>query len=150
MTATKIPTFGIPLDGVTYVERYGAYAFLLDRKKNLAVVETPNGFFLPGGGVEGKETLEQALQREVFEEIGLEVVRSKFIVESMQFHWSDFYQKHFKKIGSFYEIEVRDAPPARHQAAHRLHWLSGEKAEQQLSQEFQRWSLDYFLRHRKL
>jgi 8-oxo-dGTP pyrophosphatase MutT (NUDIX family) len=61
--------FGDRLEHVHYIVRRGAYAVIINDGM-IAVVKTPTGYFLPGGGVEGTETFENRLKREVLEETG--------------------------------------------------------------------------------
>jgi 8-oxo-dGTP diphosphatase len=133
--------FGQRLAGINYVDRPGAYALITNSRRELAVVETANGRFLPGGGLESGETEEIGLGRELLEEIGFVVHSAKFLFHASQYHWSDYYQQHFKKIGGFYLVSA--GPSAGHslQAGHALLWLSLADAETRLSQEFQRWAV---------
>jgi 8-oxo-dGTP diphosphatase len=135
------PVFGKIQPGVNYVERPGAYGFLFDELQRLAVVQTSFGFFLPGGGQEPNETPEVALRREIFEEIGFTVTRAELVTTAVQFHWSEFYQTYFKKIGSFYRVEAAPAASRHLQAEHDLLWWPREEAARRLSQEFQRWAV---------
>jgi len=134
-----IPVFGQALPGIQYVERPGAYGLLPNAAGELAIVQTPNGLFLPGGGLEPEETPESALRREVREETGFEITALRFLGQAIQFHWSEFYQKHFKKVGSFYQIEAHPDGGLAADADHVLWWMTREQAAQRLSQEFQRW-----------
>jgi 8-oxo-dGTP pyrophosphatase MutT (NUDIX family) len=133
-----LKTFGQPLPGITYIERPGAYALLFNDAKNLAVVKTGFGYFLPGGGADPEEDLETALRRELLEEIAFELTSARLIGQAAQYHWSEFYQSHFKKIGSFYFVEgawlSRPTPPD-----HALLWLPLREAARALTQEFQAW-----------
>ncbi len=140
MANPKIPVFGKIDPNVAYVDRPGAYGFLPDAVGQIAIVETSVGFFLPGGGLEGGEDLEATLKREIHEEIGFSVKKTRYITQAEQFHWSNYYGKHFRKIGSFYHVEATPITPRRLQAEHALVWWSPEQASQRLSQEFQRWA----------
>ncbi len=138
--------FGRILPGIKYVDRPGAYAFLLNAAGEVAVIQTSFGLFLPGGGVDEDEDLITALRRELSEEIGYEVVSSRFIVSASQYHWSEFYQSHFKKIGSFFVVEANPPVTPINQAGHVLLWLKPEEATAKLSQEFQRWAIQEYIK----
>ena len=68
---TSIPEFGLAPPGYPCELRPGAYGVLRDGSGRIAVVLTPAGVFLPGGGQEPGEPPEQALRREFAEECGL-------------------------------------------------------------------------------
>jgi 8-oxo-dGTP diphosphatase len=139
-----LKTFGQVLQGVHYVERPGAYAFILNEKREIAVVQTSFGYFLPGGGLDRGEDELTGLQRELREEIGYEIVNARFLMRAAQYHWSEFYQSHFKKIGAFFEVEAKapDVDSCAH--GHALVWMPLDRAPADLSQEFQRWAAEEF------
>lgn len=65
-----VPVFGERIPGRNYVRRPSAYAILRDAEGNVAVVRTPRGCYLPGGGMEKDETPRQTVEREAREECG--------------------------------------------------------------------------------
>ena len=134
------PTFGEILPGITYRERPGAYALILNSRGELAVVQTSMGFFLPGGGLDPGESAVAGLTRELREEIGYDLLTAAPAGEATQYHWSEFYQEHFKKIGTFFRATARPAAGGTFQAGHTLAWWPVPRARLELSQEFQRWA----------
>ena len=134
--------FGQPLPGVNYVERPGAYGFLLNPAGELAVIETTFGYFLPGGGLDPGEDELDGLRREIDEEIGYELLTAKLVTRAGQYQWSQHYRAHFKKVGAFYEITARAPGIPRFQHEHWLRWWTVERAARDLTQEFQRWAVE--------
>src|SRR5205823_10430944 len=74
-----LPVFGARVEGLPYVVRPSAYALVRNAEGALAVVRTPRGVHLPGGGIEAGETAAQTVERETREEAGL-VVRAQGIL----------------------------------------------------------------------
>jgi ADP-ribose pyrophosphatase YjhB (NUDIX family) len=78
--------FGLIFPAVTPVrERRAARAIVFDPEKRVAILHVTNKHFhkLPGGGIEGEESIQEALQRECIEEIGCEIehVRELGVIE---------------------------------------------------------------------
>jgi 8-oxo-dGTP pyrophosphatase MutT (NUDIX family) len=65
--------FGESVAGAYYVDRPGGYAVIFNVAGEVAVVSTPQGLFLPGGGQDRSETSRQAAVREANEECGLSI-----------------------------------------------------------------------------
>lgn len=139
-----IKTFGTRLDGITYTERPGAYAFISNDLREIALIKTSYGLFLPGGGIDPGEDDLTGLQRELREEIGYELVKATFLMRAAQYHWSEFYRRHFKKIGSFYQAQATPPPRDTWAPGHALVWAPVDRAAAELSQEFQRWATAEF------
>ena len=70
MLPVDSPEFGTRKPGVSYVPRPGSYAIVFDTDGRVALLETPRGHYLPGGGIDFGESPLQALVREVSEECG--------------------------------------------------------------------------------
>ncbi len=52
--------FGEKENDIDYILREGVYAIIQNDKNEIALVKTPRGYFLPGGGVKAKESHDQA------------------------------------------------------------------------------------------
>jgi len=70
LTSTHAPTFGTPVAGVTYEQRCAAYAVIRNDVGTVAAVHVPAGYGLRGGGMLPQEAPEEAVLREVREELG--------------------------------------------------------------------------------
>ncbi len=143
---TDLKTFGTILPGITYVERPGAYAFIKNDRQEIAVVKTNFGSFLPGGGLDPGEDELTGLDRELREEIGYEIINSIYLMRAAQYHWSEFYKSHFKKIGAFFEVEAKAPQTNMCAPDHDLIWVPLKRAGAELSQEFQRWAASEYLK----
>ena len=70
-------TFGEKDPYLNYYTRPGAYLIAIE-EDSVILVETPKGYFLPGGGLDADETHEECIRRECLEELGYTVtVREK-------------------------------------------------------------------------
>lgn len=134
-----IPEFGTREPGQEYALRPGVYAVISGRQ-GLALVRTPGGLFLPGGGVEQGESLEQALTREVLEECGLHVNVSALIGTADEL--CRIHGKPVRKRCTFFWTPLasdKAIPPT--ESDHELVWMKGSEALEQLTHESQKWAL---------
>jgi 8-oxo-dGTP diphosphatase len=143
MTDFEYRTFGTRREELEYVPRPGAYALIV-RDGRVLVVEEGSGIFLPGGGLEGDETPDEALRRELIEETGLAVDRAE-------------------KLGRADEWFVKPSGIARHKICHIFRvtsggrvrdesatdcpsrWLTPAAAIDQLYHEVFRWIVDRYV-----
>src|SRR5690348_507177 len=95
------PIFGHPPTDAHAVIRPSAYGLVSDADRRLAVVRTPHGLFLPGGGIEPGETPGETIVREVREECGLDVQLGSWTVHAIDFVYSTEERTHFEKHGTF-------------------------------------------------
>jgi len=141
-TVEPPPVFGQRVSGQAYIRRPSIYAIIEDRGSRLAVVRTPKGSFLPGGGVEPGETPNQALAREVREECGFAIRVGERIGRATQLVSSPDESKAYEKVSEFVEAS-REGPVADSgtESDHRLLWLAPEEAAQTLTHESHRWAV---------
>lgn len=136
-----VPVFGNRIEGCPYVRRPSAYALVRNTADQWAVVRTPHGCFLPGGGIDSGETPEQTVEREAMEECGFVLKTRAVVGRAIQFVYSTEEKEYFEKICEFVDAELVGAT-ARSEDDHELQWLSIAQALNSLSHESHRWALD--------
>ena len=138
---TTIPAFGPREPGASYRLRPGSYGIIRDGEGNVAVVLTPVGTFLPGGGEYPGETPEETLRREAREECGFSVRVLRAIGVADEFIYSAAEESFFRKRGTFFEAAVEAGPRVAPEPGHELRWVARDDACALLSLESQRWAL---------
>src|SRR6476661_4397498 len=88
------------------IVRPSAYALILNRAGQLAIVRSANGTFLPGGGIDQGETAEQAVQREALEECGFHIRVGDCVIRAIQFVRTASRKKCVEKRSEFFEAEI--------------------------------------------
>ena len=137
-----IPEFGSAVAGQKYVLRPGSYGVIRNGAGAIAVVHTPLGVFLPGGGQESDESAEAALIREAAEECGLAIEVTRLVGVADELVYCEQEQRYLRKRCSFFAGQVRsDSQLVGGEPDHQLKWLAPEDALSQLSHESQRWAV---------
>ena len=135
------PVFGVPTGAGRPVVRPSAYGLIEDGHGRLAAVRTPEGVFLPGGGIEAGETPALAVEREAFEECGLRVRASAWEIHAVQFAYSEAEKTHFEKRCTFLDAVLQSAAPSGTEPDHELVWIAPETASEILSHESHAWAV---------
>jgi 8-oxo-dGTP diphosphatase len=133
------PTFGNFDPEVDYRRRAGAYAVIFDEQGRFASVKARRGFFLPGGGIETGESLEETLAREVREECAHEVKVGRFLGSAIQYHRESDGSRHWEFHCSYFAAEF--GSPLDNEPEHELIWLELSEAEN-LKFDVHRWGVN--------
>jgi 8-oxo-dGTP diphosphatase len=133
--------FGNILDGIDYIDRSGAYAVIENNDRQIAVIETSIGYFLPGGGIDSGETEVEALKRELIEEIGYQVSVIVEIGAAVEYIEASNEKKYFKLRSKFYKVQLDSKIGGGIERDHRLVWLSPEEAFKLLTRQSQVWAV---------
>lgn len=136
--------FGRQLKGVEYTKRTGAYGLVVEDGK-IALIKVPQGYFLPGGGVEEGEIPEQALEREFSEELGWTVQITDRVGQAQQFYYSDFLKKHIVNTGHFFIAHRTGVIDRELEDDHILEWMDVASAAQKLFHSHQAWSVKEYM-----
>jgi 8-oxo-dGTP diphosphatase len=136
----RIRKFGTRVPGQDYVSRPGAYVILRNQHGQVAVVRTPIGVFLPGGGQRHLEAPEEAAIRETREECGFHIEITGHVGVADQYVHSRPEDRFFVKHSAFLSAALVDSAPSS-EPDHELQWFSESEAERVLSHESHRWAL---------
>jgi 8-oxo-dGTP diphosphatase len=142
------PVFGVCIEAERYTVRPSAYGLVEDGHGQLAVVRTPQGITLPGGGIEEGETTAQAVVRESLEECGLVVRVGSWAIRAVQFIYSEPERTHFEKWSTFVDATVEAVASSGTEADHELVWMTPETASEVLLAESHRWAVQARLNRR--
>lgn len=98
------------------------------------------GWFLPGGGIEGDETAEQAVEREAREECGLVIAPRRIVATATEIVHSPAGNAGVDKASVFIDAVIvgRTTPT---EADHELLWLDPADAIRRLSHKSHRWAV---------
>lgn len=135
-----IPEFGAAVPGKDYILRPGGYVIVRNLQGEVAIVSTPQGFFLPGGGQEDGESSAQAAVREANEECGLLVRLKGLLGTADELVFAPLEEKYYRKRSSFFSAELIGRETGV-EVDHRLMWMRVEEAVTRLSHKSQTWAV---------
>lgn len=135
-----IPEFGAAVPGADYVLRPGGYLVVRNSQGEIAVLSTPQGFFLPGGGQDRGESPAQAAVREADEECGLRVQLRGLLGTADELVFAASEGKYYRKRSVFFSAELvrRDEGG---EGDHQLMWMTAEEAAPRLRHKSQAWAV---------
>ena len=131
-------TFGAKEEGIRYFDRPGAY-LLSVRDGRLAVVRTPKGYFLLGGGIDPGETHEQCILRECMEETGC-TARVEGYIGSAEVYCRHSELGYFHPMQYYYSGQLGERAAEPVETDHRLEWIPLNEAEWKLNVWPQIWA----------
>ncbi len=109
----------------------------------IAVVRTPSGVFLPGGGLEQGEDPGQAVQREVAEECGFILKNVTQLGKAIEIVYSSDEGTCFEKVSTLFEAHLDRLVP-RGEPDHELTWLTNSEAASMLTHASHRWAVQAY------
>jgi 8-oxo-dGTP diphosphatase len=139
----KVPVFGEPHPAGTI--RPSAYGIVAGPAGRIAVVHTPLGWFLPGGGRDGAESAEATVIRETLEECGLAIRVGAWRRTAIEHAFSVTEQAHFEKHSTFCDAVLLHPSGPPTEPDHALEWIVAAEARGLLSPPGHRWAVDEWL-----
>ena len=125
-----------------YTDRWGAYAFVLEPGRGLFLVETPDGWELPGGGIEAGESPVQALEREIWEETGHRLRTARPFVTVRQIWTRPDKGTFFNKICTVFLASVEGPLQAPLEADHRPFWTDPAATRGRMAETYKAWVIE--------
>ena len=95
-------TFGYKKPTEQYVLRPSCYAIIFNSSSKIAAIQKGNNYFLPGGGMEGNETKEECLHRELLEELGWAIEIEQYIGNAERYFYAEKEDTYYLNDGFFY------------------------------------------------
>jgi 8-oxo-dGTP diphosphatase len=138
--------FGEKLDGISYVAREGTYGVVFNDMGQVAVVKNPFGYFLPGGGIEEGESLEECLIREFIEETGYSINIKNFIGKASKYYFSEAFNHYRHPIGFFYVVDLEQRVTDSIEKDHELLWMDPFESANFLH-EHQVWAINEAIKY---
>lgn len=125
---------------VEYLDRQGAYLIPYQKGK-VAVVKTPKGFFLLGGGIKVGEAYHECIEREILEEIGYTCCIKGLLCSA------EMYTKHptigyFHPIQTYYFGALLEKVSNPTEQDHVLCWMDYHELKGNMFVEMQNWALE--------
>ncbi len=138
---TNVPVFGTPPTAVFAIVRPSAYGIIADSQGRLAVVHTPIGLSLPGGGSDEAEAPEATVVREAREECGLDIQVGGWRRTAIEHVFSSAEQAQFEKRNTFCDAAVLGSAGEPSEPDHLLEWMSAGQAAALLVPASHRWAV---------
>ena len=135
--------FGIR-ENVEHSTRIGAYIIPI-KKNKIAVIKTPKGYFLIGGGKENDETDEQCIMRECLEETGCKVTIKTKICSAETFTYHDKIG-YFHPVQTYYTGIINEKISEPIETDHELVWLDCNNIKNKMYVEMQNWAIEQVIK----
>ena len=140
-----MPSFGEILPHIEYREREAVYGIVMNESNQIALIRTPRGYFLPGGGIESGEEHVPCLAREFIEETGFSVVVEGYLTSACLYGLTPRQNTYLKMVGHFYQVQMTEKVSVPIEEDHELVWHHAHETPQLLKLEHQAWAVTCFL-----
>ncbi|PQZ48000.1 DNA mismatch repair protein MutT [Bacillus sp. MYb209] len=139
-------TFGYKKPTVHYVLRPSCYAVIFKNIcSKMAIIQKGERYFLPGGGMEGTETKEACLQRELLEELGWAIEIDRYIGNAARYFYAGKEDTYYLNDGFFYIAKMIKKQTENCEEDHVLQWMPPLLVMEHLIHAHQKWAVEQAL-----
>ncbi|MBS7575935.1 MULTISPECIES: NUDIX hydrolase [unclassified Enterococcus] len=141
------PTFGKKIDGQNYQARYGVYAIITrNHNQEIVLVQAPNGaYFLPGGEIEAGEDHNQALDRELVEELGVQADEKSYLGQADEYFYSRHRDTYFFNPAYIYNVKKWHDIGTPLEDFNQIKWFPVQEAIKALKRGSHQWGIHEWL-----
>ena len=146
------PTFGEKKANTDYVTRYGVYAVIPDpEKKQIVLVQAPNGaWFLPGGEIEAGENHQDALKRELIEELGFTAEIGTYYGQADEYFYSRHRDTYYYNPAYLYEATSFKEVQKPLEDFNHIAWFPIDEAIENLKRGSHKWAIQSWKKQHKI
>ncbi len=119
--------------------------FLTQLLQTLLLSKKGDRYFLPGGGMEGTETKDECLHRELLEELGWAIEINQYIGNAMRYFYAEKEDTYYLNDGFFYIANMVQTQTENCEEDHVLRWMSPLLAVELLIHDHQKWAVEQAL-----
>ncbi len=140
-------TFGCRVSGKEYRQRAGAYSVAFDAQGRVALVEAPAArteerwLFLPGGGIEPGETMQDCVRRECLEEIGRAAQVGELLCIGDEYVFSEKSGDYMHLIGHCFKTILGGQVQEPVELDHTLVWADPNTCADKMFLSYQAWAV---------
>ncbi|MBZ8120900.1 NUDIX hydrolase [Bacillus thuringiensis] len=139
-------TFGLKKPTVHYELRPSCYAIIFQSSSSkIVIIQKGDRYFLPGGGMEGTETKDECLHRELLEELGWAIEIDQYIGNAMRYFYAEKEDTYYLNDGFFYIANMVQTQTKNCEEDHVLRWMSPLLAVELLIHDHQKWAVEQAL-----
>ena len=117
--------------------------FPMQKKKQIVLVQAPNGaWFLPGGEIEAGEDHQEALKRELIEELGFTVEIGSYFGQADEYFYSRHRDTYYYNPAYLYEaISFQEVQKPLEDFNH-IAWFPIDEAIEKLKRGSHKWGIE--------
>ncbi|CKJ07761.1 NUDIX hydrolase [Streptococcus pneumoniae] len=135
-----------------YIARYGVYAVIPNpEQKQIVLVQEPNGaWFLPCGKIEASENHQEALKRELIEELGFTAEIGTYYGQADEYFYSRHRDAYYYNPAYLYEATPFKEVQKPLENFNHIAWFPIDEAIKNLKRGSHKWAIESWKKQHKI